>query len=38
MSEFWGYAGADALAFVVIAWASASCLLCAISFVNTTGK
>lgn len=38
MSEFWGYAGADALAFVVIAGASATCLLCARIFVNTTGE
>jgi hypothetical protein len=37
MSDFWGYAGADALAFIVIGGASIICLICARIFVNTTG-
>jgi hypothetical protein len=38
MSDFWGYAGADALAFLVIGGASVACLICARIFVNTTGE
>lgn len=38
MSDFWGYAGADALAFLVIGGASVICLICARIFVNTTGE
>jgi hypothetical protein len=38
MSDFWGYAGADALAFIVIGGASIICLICARIFVNTTGE
>lgn len=38
MSDFWGYAGADVLAFIVIGGASAVCLLCARVFVNTYGE
>lgn len=35
MSEFWGYLGADALAFIVIASATAMCLVCARIFVHS---
>jgi len=38
MSSFWGYAGADVLAFLVIGGASALCLICARIFVNTSGE
>jgi len=38
MSSFWGYAGADVLAFIVIGGASAICLFCARWFVNTYGE
>jgi len=38
MSDFWGYAGADALAFIVISSASAICLICARVFVNRYGE
>jgi len=38
MSDFWGYAGADALAFIVIGGASAICLICARVFVNRYGE
>jgi hypothetical protein len=34
MSEFWGYAGADWLAIVVIGGASLACLICARLFVK----
>lgn len=34
MSEFWGYAGADILAIVVIGGASLTCLVCARLFVK----
>lgn len=38
MSAFWGYAGADVLAIVVIGGASAICLACAIAFVKGYGR
>lgn len=37
MSEFWGYAGADVLAILVIGGASLICLLCARLFVKNYG-
>jgi hypothetical protein len=38
MSAFWGYAGADVLAIVVIGGASALCLFCAVVFVKGYGE
>ncbi len=38
MSDFWGYAGADALAFIIISSACAICLICAREFVNRYGE
>lgn len=38
MSEFWGYVGADALAFIIIGSASAMCLICARIFVHSHGE
>lgn len=38
MSAFWGYAGADWIAIVVIGGASAICLACALLFVKKYGK
>ncbi|MEY3884573.1 MAG: hypothetical protein RIS87_348 [Pseudomonadota bacterium] len=38
MSAFWGYAGADTLAILVIGGFSLVCLLCARIFVNSYGK
>lgn len=35
MSQFWGYAGADMAAVVVIAVLSLSCLVCARLFVRS---
>lgn len=37
MIEFWGYAGADILAIVVISGASLICLICARMFVKNYG-
>jgi predicted HNH restriction endonuclease len=37
MSEFWGYAGADILAVLVIASLSLTCLVCARLFVKNYG-
>jgi hypothetical protein len=37
MSEFWGYAGADVLAILVIGGASLICLICARLFVKNYG-
>lgn len=34
MSTFWGYAGADVLAIVIIGGASFICLICARKFVS----
>jgi hypothetical protein len=34
MSEFWGYAGADWLAIIIIGGATAACLACALLFVR----
>ena len=38
MSAFWGYAGADTLAIIVIGGVSLVCLVCARLFVNSYGK
>lgn len=38
MSEFWGYAGADWLAILVIGGASLVCLICARRFVSHYGE
>lgn len=38
MSEFWGYAGADILAIVVIGGVSLICLICAKIFVTNYGE
>lgn len=38
MSEFWGYAGADVLAILVIGAASLICLICARRFVSGHGS
>ncbi len=38
MTSFWGYAGADVLAIVVIGGASAMCLVSALMFVKGYGK
>jgi hypothetical protein len=38
MSEFWGYAGADILAIIVIGGLSLACLICARMFVENYGK
>ncbi len=38
MSSFWGYAGADTLAILVIGGVSLACLICARIFVNSYGK
>lgn len=37
MSHFWGYAGADIFAIVVIGGVSFVCLICARVFVKTYG-
>ncbi|ADJ23841.1 conserved hypothetical protein [Hyphomicrobium denitrificans ATCC 51888] len=34
MSAFWGYAGADWLALIIIGAAAAGCLACALLFVK----
>lgn len=38
MSEFWGYAGADTLAILVIGGVSIICLICARVFVSKYGE
>ncbi len=38
MSEFWGYAGADLLAILVIGGASLACLISARMFVKSYGE
>jgi len=38
MSTFWGYPGADILAFILIGGASAICLYCALLFVKGFGE
>jgi hypothetical protein len=38
MSNFWGYAGADTLAILVIGGVSFLCLICARVFVQNYGK
>ena len=38
MSDFWGYAGADTLAILLIGGVSFICLLCARKFVSNYGE
>jgi hypothetical protein len=38
MSNFWGYAGADTLAILVIGGVSFICLICARIFVSNYGE
>ena len=38
MSDFWGYAGADILAILLIGGVSFICLLCARIFVSNYGE
>ena len=38
MSAFWGYAGADLLAILVISSVSLACLICARIFVTNYGE
>ena len=38
MSDFWGYAGADILAILLIGGVSFICLLCARKFVSNYGE